>query len=88
MSVTDEIHEKLAAAFGKDAYELVDDSESHRGHGGFREGGESHFNIAVTSAKFIGLSRIQRHRLLHDTLGRGLLSQIHALSLDLQTPDQ
>jgi len=62
---------------------VVDDSESHRGHAGFQEGGESHFNVKIRSAKFKGLSRIARHRAVHDALGAELIGRIHALALDL-----
>ncbi|WP_265499208.1 BolA family protein [Paracoccus beibuensis] len=62
--------------------EISDESEQHRGHAGFREGGESHFHIRIASPAFKGLSRVQRHRLVHATLG-DIVPQIHALSLDL-----
>ncbi|MCX8224881.1 MAG: BolA/IbaG family iron-sulfur metabolism protein, partial [Sulfitobacter sp.] len=44
MSVTQEIADRLEAAFAPSELSVVDDSESHRGHWGFHEGGESHFN--------------------------------------------
>jgi len=62
--------------------EILDESEGHRGHSGFREGGESHFRIRMTSTAFNGLSRLQRHRLVHTTLG-DIVPQIHALALEL-----
>ncbi|MEE2861916.1 MAG: BolA family protein [Paracoccus sp. (in: a-proteobacteria)] len=64
------------------ALEIRDDSESHRGHAGFRDGGESHFHIRIASPAFKGMSRLQRHRLVHATLG-DIVPQIHALSLEL-----
>ncbi len=86
MSVTEEIRAKLQAEFGAGNFEVVDDSEAHRGHGGYQEGGESHFNVAVTSQKFADMSRIQRHRAVHDALGRDILRRIHALALKLTLP--
>lgn len=62
--------------------EVIDESESHRGHGGWREGGETHFRIRMTSARFAGMGRLQRHRLVHQTLG-DIVPQIHALALEL-----
>jgi len=35
----------LTAAFAPSELIVVDDSESHRGHSGFKEGGETHFNV-------------------------------------------
>ena len=83
MSVTQEIADRLEEAFAPSELSVVDDSESHRGHGGYREGGESHFNVKIRSAHFKGLSRVARHRAVHEALGPDLIGRIHALALDL-----
>ena len=83
VSVTQEIEDRLRAAFDPAELEVVDDSESHRGHGGYQEGGESHFNVRVRSPHFKGLSRVARHRAVHGALGPDLIGRIHALALDL-----
>ncbi len=85
MSVTEEIRNRLQAAFEPDALEVVDDSESHRGHAGYRDGGGSHFNVLIRAGAFQGQSRIQRHRAVHAALGADLLGRIHALSLDIDS---
>lgn len=83
MGVKDEIISALEAAFRPTALEVVDDSESHRGHGGYREGGESHFNVMIRAESFAGQSRIARHRAVHAALGADLVGRIHALALDI-----
>ena len=83
MSKTTEIRRQLETAFAPTELEVVDDSESHRGHGGYQEGGESHFNVRIRSAAFEGQSRIARHRAVHTALGADLMGRIHALALDL-----
>lgn len=83
MSVTTDIHERLQAAFSPSTLDVVDDSESHRGHAGFQEGGESHFNVRIRSEAFRDQSRIERHRAVHSALGPDLVGRIHALSLDI-----
>ena len=80
---TEEIRLALEAAFVPTELEVVDDSESHRGHGGYQEGGESHYNVRIRSAAFEGKSRINRHRAVHAALGPDLIGRIHALALDL-----
>ena len=35
----------LTLAFAPSELIVEDDSESHRGHGGYKEGGETHFNV-------------------------------------------
>lgn len=83
MSVKGEIYERLSAAFNPSALEVVDDSESHRGHAGYQEGGESHFNVRIRAEAFDKMSRIARHRAVHNALGKELVGRIHALALDI-----
>jgi BolA protein len=83
MAVEDEIRIKLQDAFSPELLEVVDDSESHRGHAGHREGGETHFNVRIRAASLGPMSRIARHRAVHAALGRDLVSRIHALALDI-----
>ncbi|MCI4664795.1 MAG: BolA family transcriptional regulator [Neomegalonema sp.] len=79
---------KLAAAFEPTALELIDESERHRGHGGWREGGETHFVLHLVSEKFAGLNRLNRQRAVHHCLAEEMAEQVHALSLRLETPEE
>lgn len=83
MSKLREIEERLRAELTPRELEVVDDSESHRGHAGFQEGGESHFNVRIRSDAFKGMNRLARHRAVHAALGPELIGRIHALALDL-----
>ena len=79
--IADEMREKLTG-LAPSQLEIIDESESHRGHGGWREGGETHFRIRMSSPRFEGLNRVARHRLVHQTLG-DIVPRIHALALEL-----
>ena len=79
--IADEMREKLTG-LAPSQLEIIDESESHRGHGGWREGGETHFRIRMSSPRFEGLNRVARHRLVHQTLG-DIMPRIHALALAL-----
>lgn len=83
MSISAEMQARLEAAFTPEALEIVDDSESHRGHSGFQEGGESHFQITIKADAFSEMSRIARHRAVHAALGPDLVARIHALELKI-----
>lgn len=83
MSVTEEIRARLEAVFQPTTLEIVDDSESHRGHAGFQEGGESHFQVTIQSPSFEPMNRIARHRAVHNALGPDLVARIHALELKI-----
>ncbi len=66
---------------------LEDDSALHAGHAG-AAGGGAHFRLRVVSARFAGLGRIERHRLVYSCLATLLRRDIHALSMVLLTPDE
>ncbi len=83
MTVRQEIHDRLTAAFAPRLLDVVDDSARHRGHSGYQEGGESHFNVMIRAGAFAGLSRVARHRAMHKALGDDLVGRIHALALDI-----
>ncbi|QUJ75098.1 BolA family transcriptional regulator [Sulfitobacter albidus] len=84
MSVTAQIEAALRAAFTVESLQVNDVSEAHRGHAGFQEGGESHFDVALTAPELAGKTRIAKHRAVHAALGPELIGRIHALSLDLK----
>lgn len=83
MRVADEMKVRLEAAFAPDELEIIDESEKHRGHAGYQEGGQSHFQVRIRAGAFSELSRIERHRAVHKALGADLVGRIHALGLDV-----
>lgn len=85
MPVAEEIETKLRAAFTPSTLDVVDESEQHRGHAGYQEGGESHFRVTIRAAEFGPMSRIARHRAVHAALGPDLIGRIHALALEIDS---
>jgi BolA protein len=84
MSVTQEIREKITQELAPEEFDLVDESESHRGHAGYQEGGESHFRLRIKAASLSGLSRIAQHRAIHAAIGADLIGKIHALAIHVE----
>lgn len=82
-TMTDRITAALEAAFTPTHLSVVDDSEAHRGHAGFQEGGESHFNVEISAPEFKGKSRLEQHRAVHAALGKEITTRIHALGLKI-----
>jgi BolA family transcriptional regulator, general stress-responsive regulator len=87
MAVTDQIRAKLEAAFSPSFLEVVDESEKHRGHAGWREGGETHFQVSMRTAAFNGLNRVAQQRAVYGALKDEMKDQIHALALDVAGED-
>lgn len=80
----DRMRAALTAAFAPESLEIEDQSEAHRGHGGYREGGETHFHINMRAAAFDGQSRVARQRMVHKAVAKELEERVHALSLTLR----
>ncbi|MBA3511166.1 BolA family protein [Sphingomonas sp.] len=76
------------AALSPSRLELVDDSEEHRGHGGYNPSGESHFTLRIESPVFAGKSRLERQRMVHKALGDLLDERVHALSITARVPTE
>ena len=83
--IADEMREKLTG-LAPSQLEIIDESESHRGHGGWREGGETHFRVNIVSAAFSGKSRLERHRLVNAALAAELAERVHALAIEAKAP--
>ena len=77
------IEAALLAAFAPEQIAVIDESEQHRGHGGWREGGATHFRVVMRTTAFDGLGRVERSRAVHRVLADELAGGVHALALDL-----
>jgi BolA protein len=85
--VGESIRERLAA-LEPQALELVDESEMHRGHAGYREGGGTHWRLAIVSARFSGKTTVARHRMIYQALGSLMQHPIHALAISARSPEE
>jgi BolA family transcriptional regulator, general stress-responsive regulator len=86
--VATEMLRRLDSALSPTAIELTDDSEQHRGHGGYNPAGESHFTLKIESAAFVGKSRVERQRLVYAALGDLMRERVHALSIRATAPGE
>ena len=84
MGRVEKIQENLLRALKPGHLEVIDESEKHRGHAGYQEGGQSHFHVVIQADSLRGLSRIARHRAVHEAIGKDLMTEIHALSVDIR----
>ena len=81
-----DIEQRLRAALAPSALEVDDDSHLHAGHAGAREG--RHYTVRLTSARFSGLSRVARPRLVYDSLGSLADQGVHALAIVARAPEE
>lgn len=88
MGVGDIIVEKLTKAFTPARLSVIDESERHRGHGGWRDGGETHFRVSIEAAAFKGKSRLERHRMINQALAVEIAGGVHALAIEAAAPGE
>ena len=81
-----EIERLLRDAFAPHELLVKDQSHLHAGHAGARDG-KGHFDVRIVSDKFKGHSRIKRHRMVYDALDPLMQSDIHALRITADTPE-
>jgi BolA protein len=81
-----EVEATLREALAPTRLEVQDDSHHHAGHAGAREG--RHFSVRIACARFKGLGRVARHRLVYDALHSLMPRGIHALAIDARLPDE
>lgn len=86
--IATEITNRLTEALAPTRLVVRDDSENHRGHSGHDVRGESHFTVELVSAKFKGMSRVERQRAVNTVLADLLAGRVHALAIKAQAPEE
>lgn len=76
--------ELLKKALSPSHLEITDDSHLHAGHAGAKSG-KGHFSLVIQSDRFDGLSKIKQHQLIYQTLGDLMQTDIHALSIKIES---
>jgi BolA protein len=84
-----EIKRRLSEALAPTHLQVIDDSEKHRGHGGYNpDAGESHFTVEIESPAFAGMSRVARQRAVNHALADLLVERVHALAIKARAPGE
>lgn len=86
MSVRETIETRLRERFSPASLEVIDESERHHGHAGWREGGNTHFRVRIAAAALDGLSRVEQHRAINAALSAEFDAGLHALAIEVRKP--
>ena len=87
-TLAQEIKHLLTAAFAPSQLAVINDSAKHHGHSGDDGSGESHFTVEIESAVFVGVSRLERQRLVNRALGDIPGQRVHALAIKARAPGE
>jgi BolA family transcriptional regulator, general stress-responsive regulator len=88
MSVEAEIRARLMVALEPTRLDVINESHLHAGHRNSPGTGESHFRTLIVSQRFAGLSRVERHRLVNETLAGIIGGKVHAFALKAYAPGE
>ena len=83
----DALLERFRQVFPKAAIQIENESHLHAGHAG-ASGGAGHFRVRVIDARFNGLPRIARHRLVYDAVSDWMPARVHALTIVAMTLEE
>jgi BolA protein len=86
--IRERIEQKLRSALAPEALDVIDETNQHHGHAGWRESGETHFRVSIQSSAFTGKSRIERQRLVYGILVEELAGPVHALAISASAPGE
>lgn len=78
------IYSVLSEAFGSQYLEVLNESHLHA----VPAGSETHIKVVLTSDKFMGRARVQRQQDVMGLLKSEFSSGLHALSMQLMTPQE
>ena len=84
MSVAKEIEAVLTRDFAPGQLEVIDESERHHGHAGWREGGNTHFRIRISAPALDAMSRVEQHRAINAALKPQFDAGLHALAIEVK----
>jgi len=87
LSVAEQIRARLVA-LQPESLELLDESEQHRGHAGYRDGGGTHWRLTIVASAFAGKPTLARHRMVYQALGELMQHPIHALAITARAPEE
>ncbi len=88
MSIKDRIINKLTLQLSPELLEVIDDSNSHAGHAGWKDSGETHFNVLIVSSAFENKSKVARHKMVYGILAEEMQEKVHALSVKAFTTEE
>lgn len=81
------IEQALMQALQPEYLHIDDQSHLHAGHAGAKDG-RGHYHVTMVSVAFNGKNRLARHRLVYAALGELMQTDIHALGMDVYSPDE
>lgn len=81
------IRARLEQGLQPERLRITDETHKHVGHAGATPD-RGHFRVTIVSERFRDVSSVERHRLVYETLGALMHTDIHALSIKALAPGE
>ncbi|CAN5706631.1 BolA/IbaG family iron-sulfur metabolism protein [soil metagenome] len=78
------LESKIKLSFDPSHFELENESRKHS----VPKNSETHFRAVLVSEKFVGVSRIQRQRLVLEAVALEMKEGVHAFTMRCLTPEE
>ncbi|MGH1399049.1 MAG: BolA family protein [Alphaproteobacteria bacterium] len=88
MRIEDEIKRIIETELAPAHLEVINESGKHIGHAGDDGSGQTHFKLVVVHERFEGQSRVERQKTINKMLVSLFDKGLHALSMQLYTPQE
>jgi BolA protein len=89
LSAIETLRSRIEAQLQPERLEIINESHLHSGHQEKFDGsGETHLRVRVVSARFSGMSRVARHRLVNDLAAPEIAAGLHALAIEARAPEE
>ena len=79
MKIEKRIKNKLISDIDPTEISVINQSHLHKGHDGYSP--NSHFSVKVISHQFKGKSRLDRHKMVYNSLKGKMGNELHALAI-------
>lgn len=79
------IKDVLMDQFKPTSLDIIDDTESHKGHAGSPGTEESHITVVIQADEFKNISRVEAHRKVYDAISTEFQKGLHAVSVKFKS---
>tara|TARA_B100000963_G_scaffold341060_1_gene340359 strand:- start:468 stop:722 length:255 start_codon:yes stop_codon:yes gene_type:complete len=77
------INKILSKQFNNFMFEIIDNSNLHKGHNNFTGNGETHIKIILTKKNQIPINRLNIHTIINNLLAEEFKSGLHSLEIKI-----
>jgi BolA protein len=83
MYTIETLERKLQNRFKPSRLVIINESNDHKGHQGFKEGIVTHIKIQIEAEELKGKSLVASHKLIYEAINQEMQSGLHAIAIEV-----